>query len=513
MTSRSPDTRRTWQPLDRIALILMAVLALLMGGLALSGDHTAPRVRSFSWGDRQIGAEDTAFLLTFSRPMDHESVERNLKIDPPLPGKFSWAGRRMAYTLETPAPYGTEFVLQLQGSRDRFSQADDHRQMRLFESRFQSRDRALVYLGIEGEQAGRLVLNNLTRKQEVILTPDNLVVMHYEPYPQGDRILFSATERNSNDPFGLDQKIYTVTTGIQITAPADAPGTPGGDRPAPSPNASPQPAGVVDLVLDNQNYQNLKFDLAPNGEFVAAQRVSRQNPSDLGLWIARPGQPPEQVDTEPGGDFLIAPDSTSLAMAQGQGMAILPLESGADPLDFLPEFGMVLSFAQDGSAATMVRFNQDPANPTRSLFLVTNQGDEKELLTIAGSILSAQFDPTRTWLYCLITTLLPGDQFIEQPLLTAINLESGDRIDLLKLPIQRDIHMSLAPDGLGVLFDQTVTVDDPDAESDALRSLDGSAIASSRLWFFPILKDKSGQPTSVAPQELPLTGLHPEWLP
>ncbi len=45
-------------------------------------------------------------VLTFDRPMDHASVEKNLVIDPPLPGKLSWAGRRLAYTLTSPIPYG-----------------------------------------------------------------------------------------------------------------------------------------------------------------------------------------------------------------------------------------------------------------------------------------------------------------------------------------------------------------------------------------------------------------------
>ena len=38
---------------------------------------------------------------------------------------------------------------------------------------------------------------------------------------------------------------------------------------------------------------------------------------------------------------------------------------------------MVMGFAQDGTQATMLKFNQDF---TRSLFLVTNQGTQTELL-------------------------------------------------------------------------------------------------------------------------------------
>ena len=68
--------------------------------------HRGPQVSNFSWQDRFVGGEDKAFVLTFNRPMDRPGVEKHLVINPPLPGKFSWSGRRLAYTLEAPVPYG-----------------------------------------------------------------------------------------------------------------------------------------------------------------------------------------------------------------------------------------------------------------------------------------------------------------------------------------------------------------------------------------------------------------------
>ncbi|WP_445240692.1 hypothetical protein [Microcoleus vaginatus] len=58
------------QPIDRTAIFLMLVLSVLIGLLLLSGDRTAPRVREFTWENKQIGAEDTGFILTFFRPMN-----------------------------------------------------------------------------------------------------------------------------------------------------------------------------------------------------------------------------------------------------------------------------------------------------------------------------------------------------------------------------------------------------------------------------------------------------------
>jgi dipeptidyl aminopeptidase/acylaminoacyl peptidase len=505
---------KSFQSIDRAALLLMLVLSLVIGGLLLKGDRTAAKVRDFSWQGRQVGANDAAFILTFSRPMDHASVEQHLRLAPPLPGKASWAGRRMAYTLDMPAPYGETFNVILDKARDRFSSADDTRaQMQPYTGTFQTRDRAFVYLGVNGETAGRLVLQNLTQQEQKILTPDNLVVIDFKPYPDGDRILFSATDRATQQDGMLDQQLYTVTTGITVQAPANLADAKSSLLPQtlkPKPNPA---AGVVTQVLDNKEYQNLKFDLSPDGQTIVVQRVNKQNPADLGLWMLKADMPPVPIKTQPGGDFLIAPDSHSLAMAQGQGMAILPLDANAEALDFLPKFGVVLSFAKDGSAAAMVKFNTDPNNPTRSLFIVTNQGSEKELLKTDGSILSAQFAPTKTNLYCLFTRRVPGDTYVEEPYLAAVNLATGKQIDLLRLPVQRDIQMSLAPDGLGILFDQILSTTNDSSGDAVVRGSEGKAIANSQLWFLPLLQDKAGIPLQTQPQPLDLPGLHPLWLP
>lgn len=501
--------RKSFQPIDRIAILLMLILALVIGGIVFKGDRTAPRVRDFTWQNRQVGAEDAAFLLTFSRPMNQSSVEQNLRLDPPLPGKFSWAGRRMAYTLDQPAPYGKAFSVKLQGARDRFSQTtDDRASLQPFIGEFKTRDRAFVYLGIDGSETGKLILQNLTTQQKQVLTPDSLAVMDFKSYPEGDRVLFSALDRSRPASGLLDQQLYTVTTGIQVQAPASTPG-----KSQPSPQLRPQqPAGIVELVLDNKTSQNLKFDLSPDGQTIVVQRVNRANPGEVGIWILKPDTAPKPVKTEPGGDFMITPDSGAIAMSQGQGMAILPLAETAEPLDFLPKFGVVLTFAKDGSAAAMVKFNTDPKNPTRSLFLVNNQGTDKELLRTDGAILSAQFDPARKNLYCLMTRRIPGVTYQEQPYLTAIHLETAQVVDLLQLPIQRDIQMSLAPDGLAILFDQVVDAADNQQES-TIRGSEGKAIASSKLWLVPVLQDEKNMPIPAQPQEVGVTGLRPRWLP
>ncbi|MCY7321932.1 MAG: hypothetical protein LH660_09075, partial [Phormidesmis sp. CAN_BIN36] len=350
-TSTAPP--KHLQPLDRAALFVIAILSVLIGLLLLSGDRTAPRVRDFNWQNKQVGSDDSAFMLTFSRPMDHNSVEQNLQIEPSLPGRTSWAGRRMAYTLNAPAPYGTSFKIKLQNAQDRFTQeGSDRTGLQPFVGNFQSRDRAFTYIGVDGDDAGRLILFNLTKQEKKVLTPQNLVVIDFKPYAQSDRILFSAVDRANQSQTLVDQRLYTVTTGFSIEAPAQPTDVQKSDwdffnsaKPSPT-----QPSGQIDRILDNQDYQNLKFDLSSDGNVIVVQRINRKDPNDFGPWIIRQGSAPQPLNNkQPGGDFLITPDSSSLAIAQGQGLALIPLQPQADPLDFLPKFGIVLNFSKDGS--------------------------------------------------------------------------------------------------------------------------------------------------------------------
>ncbi len=496
-------TNKNIQPLDRVALGLILVLTLLIGLIIFQGDAVKPSVRNFSWENTKIGADDISFSLTFSRPMDIKSVENSLKIEPPLAGKISWAGRKMVYTLLTPAPYGEKYTVELQNAKDKFSAAKGtDKFIQPFIGTFRSHDRVILYLGAEKQERGRLILYNLTQQKKTLLTPKDLVVMDFEPFPNGDRILFSAHAASSQDT--LSAQLYTVTTGIARETGREA-----------------KPAAKVDLILDSKEYQILKFDLSPDGKTIVLQRAAKENPSDFGLWFTSIGDNGKESETkrienkEPAGDFLITPDSKAVAVAQGQGTAILPIQTDASkPLDFLPQFGVLQAFSKDGSQAVLVKFNTDY---TKDLFLVTNQGTQKQLVKTTGSILKCEFDPASPTLYCLLTQLLPGEDYQEQPYVVAINLKTGQQKPLLVLPPdKRDLHMSLSPDGLGLLFDQVESATDisTPVQGNSLKTNDGQEISTSSLWLMPLLPVNDSEINAeLKPEQLPLMGYYPNWLP
>jgi WD40-like Beta Propeller Repeat len=446
------------QPLDLAVAIVSSLILFLITLLLWQGDRTAPQVTEFSWQQKQVNATDLAFTLTFNRPMDQKSVEQNLKITPSLPGRTSWAGRKMAYTLNAPVPYGNQFKVKLDNAYDRFAnEVGSHRPIQPFSAKFSSPDNTFIYIGSNGTEKNRLVKINQTNNSRQILTPQNLAITDFRLYPDRQRILVGAAPYQDQNINVLEQQIYS----IQIEQENDK---------------NPQ----MQLILDSKNYQNFKFELSTDGNTIVIQRLSRKQVGQYGLWVIQSGNPARPLENKPGGDFLITPDGTSVAIAQGEGVAILPLspsqislktngnpstssqsellsetksEIKSEPLDFLPKFGMVLDFSQDGSQAAMVKFNKDY---TRSLFFVTNQGVQKELLKISGSILSAVFDPQKQILYALLTDAdLDAAVFQEQPFLAAIAIPSGKLTRILDLKAQRNIQISLSPDGKKMLVSST----------------------------------------------------------
>jgi hypothetical protein len=485
------------QPIDKLAITLIVSLTLVIGGLIWLGNscgnqcllQTGPRVKEFSWENREIGAEDQAFIITFDRPMDHASVEKNLVIDPPLPGKFSWAGRRLAYTLTSPIPYGEKYHLQIEGAREQFPSGNRLGQtLAIFEREFKSRDRAFAYIGTNGEEQGRLIFYNLTEEKKTLLTPADLTVMAFEFYPDGKKILFSAVAKNQGVQGIRELQLYQV-------------------------DSSQSPA-KIELVLDNKDYQNNHFDLSKDGETIVVQRIERRNPINFDLWAVKSGEKPKQLNIQ-GGEFLIAPDSKTLAVTQGEGIALLPLKTETKPLDFLPKFGRILNFSADGTAAAMVNFNTDNAKMRyiRSLFYVNNQGLQKRLLNLQGSIIDCQFNATGSDLYCLLTELVTNSQeYKEKPYFAKIDVKTGQVTPLLELADYRDIHISLSPDSLAIIFDQLRTSYDTNP-TNPLTTDSGETIIGGRLWMLiPPLQDgvKASKSDLI---ELPLAGIRPQWMP
>ena len=123
-----------------------------------------------------------------------------------------------------------------------------------------------------------------------------------------------------------------------------------------------------------------------------------------------------------------------------------------------------------------------------------------------NEIVSCQFDPRSPILYCLASQLVQGK---EQIFLTAIEIATTKVIPLLPLPDRRDTQMSLSPDGLAILIDSVVATGKL-PEDGELTTPEGAAIATSNILLLSLPKTLN---SPLPPEQLPLIGFQPRWIP
>jgi hypothetical protein len=474
---------------DRLVLASILALIAAISSILIQGNQVPTRGENFSWQGRKIGVRDNYFTLSFNRPIDRSDIETGLVIDPPLPGKISWSGDRLTYTLTELPIYGKKYQVKLP-----IAQGED------FIGEFYSHDRAFAYIGVNQEERGRLIVcniiqgaNNVTELKKTILTPGDLVVTDFQIYPRGERILFSAFDRSDLGRDTPKQQLYTITTGLNHDE-----------------HGQNLPSGRIERFLDAKTYQNLRFNLSDNGKTLIVQRINHGNPGDASLWvISDDGQSrPLGIQAD---NFLLSPDGKKAVVSQTGGVAVIPLDVQAGKPQFLPTYEKILAFSRDGRQKLMVK--SEPDNQ-RSLFMLNDQGESRLLLRTVNPIISCEFEPRQEkTLYCLKSDLVMGSdgKVKEEPFLGIIELKTGKMMPLLALPNYRDVHMSMSPDGVALLFDQLATT--PFGVRNDLVTGEGSSIADGRLWLLPLPDQFS--PNSIPkilPQELN-AGFKPRWLP
>ncbi|CCI22401.1 Ig-like domain-containing domain [Microcystis aeruginosa] len=474
---------------DRLVLASILALIAAISSILIQGNQVPTRGENFSWQGRKIGVRDNYFTLSFNRPIDRSDIETSLVINPPLPGKISWAGDRLTYTLTELPIYGKKYQVKLP-----IAQGED------FIGEFYSHDRAFAYIGVNQEERGRLIVcniiqgtNKVTELKKTILTPGDLVVTDFQIYPRGDRILFSAFDRSDLGRDTPKQQLYTITTGLNHDE-----------------NSQNLPSGRIERFLDAKTYQNLRFNLSDNGKTLIVQRINHGNPGDASLWVISDDGQSRPLGIQ-GDIFLLSPDGKKAVVSQTGGVAVIPLDVQGGKPQFLPTYEKILAFSRDGRQKLMVK--SEPDNQ-RSLFLLNDQGESRLLLRTANPIISCEFEPRQEkTLYCLKSDLVMGSdgKVKEEPFLAIIELKTGKMIPLLALPNYRDVQMSMSPDGVALLFDQLATI--PFGVGNDLVTGEGSSIADGRLWLLPLPDQFS--PNSIPkilPQELN-AGFKPRWLP
>lgn len=484
---------------DKIVLGSIFVLSLLVALLWGFGDRQPVSVQQFSWEGKKISVTDRSFFLSLNQTVDPEFVAANLTIEPSLPGTLSWSGKDFFYTLSELPIYGQEYQLKLaapEATDDESAETSvaEGGQIEPFLARFQSRDRAFAYIGTEGDDRGRLILFNLTQQAKSILTPADLTVLDFETYPDGDRLLFAAIPSAALNTNLEDLQLYTVTTGLNAASTTEAEAA----------------IGKIDLVLDADEYINGKFQLAKNGRRIVVKRINREDPRDRSLWVIEGNAEPRGLGI-PAEEFLLSPDAEVIAVTQQGQLSLVPLGRNSGAIQAKEKFTRLLAFSPDHSQQIAL---QETDGITSLYVLNEDQAEgDRILLRTLTPIIDCRYEPRYgQTLYCLkIDEAESLGQVVEEPFLSAIDLETGDEIPLLALPNYRDVRLSVAADGLALLFDQVVTAN-PTPNAD-LFTENGLAVEGGRIWLLTLPELERDVAIQAVPPESLMPGFRPRWMP
>lgn len=113
---------------DRIALATMAGLILAIGGVVALGDHVGVPVVAFEPEPGSNPPVITRIEITFGQPMQPQTVESRLAIQPDVGGAFEWQGTTLVFTPDEPFSVGTTYTVSLEAGAESTSnrQATSH---------------------------------------------------------------------------------------------------------------------------------------------------------------------------------------------------------------------------------------------------------------------------------------------------------------------------------------------------------------------------------------------------
>ena len=465
-------------------LIFLSIL-LLSGGIYFfvqRSNQVPLKVQEFSWHNQKIGSGDRAFTLTFNHPINQASVEKGLNIQPPLNGKISWSENKLFYTLSEIPIYGISYQVRLNNIKT----ANNEKILPSFVNFFKTDDRSFAYLGTNNQEKGRLILYNITKREKTILTPADLNVTDFRIPPRGEKIFFLAYDSRES-PLNLNsvQQLYTVSTGFKTRGTVKS-----------------EPVGRLHNILNNREYANIRFDLSKNGRTLIVERESRKNPADAGLWLITESGNNRPLGI-PGGQFALTPNGQRIALKNKDGITILPLYQEAGAAQVLPGYEAVLDFSSNSSQVLMVKNNNDY---TRSVVLVNQKGDSKELFRSFYPVSTCRFEPRQEkTIYCAKTDLLQPQvgQLQEANYLSVFKIDTRQEFPLLSLPQTQGVQISISPDGVGLLFDQVLGTLNP-----ALMPRE-SSFSNTTLYLLPLPDLETRLRNNQTPAKVTLEQLYP----
>lgn len=182
---------------DRVILAVVLGLGLAIAVLSIASARFGPSVGGLTTAQTLSGTSvNTQIGLTFSNRMDMQSVERNFRLQPHMPGSFNWSGNVLLFSPSHPLAYSTRYTVSVAGSAH---DAAGRKLFRPYRASFTTQTQSFLFLGTQGRDRGRLVLVSANGHRRVV-GPDDGSVTGYSVSLDGSLALYARRGSPSERP-------------------------------------------------------------------------------------------------------------------------------------------------------------------------------------------------------------------------------------------------------------------------------------------------------------------------
>jgi Tol biopolymer transport system component len=466
--------------LEQVFFPFTIAIGLALGSMLLLGDQTKPQVKNSNLTDQKLRPEKAQMLFTFNRPMDRASIQRGFTLNPPVMGKFSWSGKRFAFTPASPLVYGQKYDLRVTG-KDQIGKA-----MVPFKSTITTPARKFFYIGTEGSEKDHLIAVDFDfdRKQQQQLTPDNQIVLKFIPHPDGNKLYYLAFR--PEDKTGLSEQDYQSLYEVKFAQP---------DKPS------------SQAIADFKQWSNIDFTLSPDGKNLLIQRLKKSSTPEFGLWLLDTNE--SNLDWQPfyysqlSGAISFTPDSGALAGIDSGGLVIAPLSTekrNKPQPEFITGYAQFFDFSADGQSALVSRYT---AAFRSELVILRTNGQVRKLITTGAILSQAKFDPLGQYIYVILLFEPKRVEDREHYQLVRFDLKTGKQKELWN-QMDRNLNaFDLSPDGKYILAEHAKSVPLKSKLRLSLERVRGSELDST-----VVLLDRDGK---LIPGFAPRPGTAPQW--
>lgn len=409
--------------INKVLDTFLVIFTILVIAILVAGDRTYPKVSQINLAETNLPVATTQMILSFNREVDRNSVEESLTTEPPLQGRFSWIGRKMAYTFDEPLNYNQSIKISLKNAVDAKEDA-----IRNFEFNTTVEPKKFFYLDTDGPNS-RLALVNLSSSEKTYLTPENLIVLEYKYIPAASRVYFFATDTASLDPTyfitDLKQLYFVDLNNLNIR-----------------------------LLADSKDYVNFEFDVSPDGKRLALTRskiTNNQTLSPRKLYLSSAHRSRFRTfwnKNIASGEIIFSPSSDAiLGFNADLGYLLVPIET---KLEQIVEFGWLehlraYGFNNQGSKLAFSTSNSIEGETNFiTIFSRGNIRDQYFLESNTDFIEQVRFIPNSSKLAYL------RNKDLSEHLIQILDLDAGEIVNIT-YDFKNLEYFSISPNGQYIL--------------------------------------------------------------